>query len=57
MNEAGQVAMTYKLSRCWVSEYQAMPDLDANGKAVAITMIKIENEGWEEQDPEEPEEE
>jgi phage tail-like protein len=46
-NEAGQVAITYKLFRCWVSEYQALPDLDANANAVAIQHIKLENEGWE----------
>lgn len=46
-NEAGQVALTYKLFRCWVSEYQALPDLDANANAVAIQHIKLENEGWE----------
>jgi phage tail-like protein len=46
-NEAGQLAITYKVYRCWVSEYQAMPDLDANANAVAIQHIKLENEGWE----------
>lgn len=46
-NEAGQVALAYNVYRCWVSEYQAMPDLDASGKAVAIQHIKLENEGWE----------
>ncbi len=46
-NEAGQVVLTYKIYRCWVSEYQALPDLDANGSAVAIEHIKLENEGWE----------
>jgi phage tail-like protein len=46
-NEAGQVALTYKVYRCWVSEYQALPDLDANASAVAIQIIKLENEGWE----------
>jgi phage tail-like protein len=46
-NEAGQVAIVYKVFRCWVSEYQAMPDLDANANAVAIQHIKLENEGWE----------
>jgi phage tail-like protein len=46
-NEAGQLAITYKIYRCWVSEYQAMPDLDANANAVAIQHIKLENEGWE----------
>ncbi len=46
-NEAGQLAMTYKVFRCWVSEFQALPDLDANANAVAIQHIKLENEGWE----------
>lgn len=46
-NEAGQLAIAYKVYRCWVSEYQAFPDLDANGEGVAIQTIKLENEGWE----------
>jgi phage tail-like protein len=46
-NEAGQLAIAYKVYRCWVSEFQAMPDLDANANAVAIQTIKLENEGWE----------
>ena len=46
-NEAGQLAIAYKVYRCWVSEYQALPDLDANANAVAIQTIKVENEGWE----------
>jgi phage tail-like protein len=45
-NEAGQLAIAYKIFRCWVSEYQALPDLDANANAVAIEHIKLENEGW-----------
>jgi phage tail-like protein len=47
MNEAGQVAITYKVFRCWVSEFQAMPELDANANAVAIQSIQLQNEGWE----------
>lgn len=46
-NEAGQLALAYKVFRCWVSEYQALPDLDANANAIAIQTIKLENEGWE----------
>lgn len=46
-NEAGQLAIAYKVYRCWVSEYQAAPDLDANANAVALQHIKLENEGWE----------
>lgn len=46
-NEAGQLVLAYKLFRCWVSEYQALPDLDANANAIALEHLKIENEGWE----------
>lgn len=46
-NEAGQLVLAYKVFRCWVSDYQALPDLDANANAVAIQTIKLENEGWE----------
>ena len=46
-NEAGQLVLSYKIYRCWVSEFQALPDLDANANAVAIQSLKLENEGWE----------
>jgi phage tail-like protein len=46
-NETGQVVLAYKIYRCWVSEFQALPDLDANANAVAIQHLKLENEGWE----------
>jgi phage tail-like protein len=46
-NEAGQLVLAYNIFRCWVSEYQALPQLDADENAVAIELIKLENEGWE----------
>jgi phage tail-like protein len=46
-NEAGQLAIAYKLFRCWVSEFTAMPGLDANANAIAIQSIQLQNEGWE----------
>jgi phage tail-like protein len=46
-NEAGQKVITYKLNRCWVSEYQALPQLDAANAAVAIETLKVELESWE----------
>ena len=46
-NEAGQKVIAYKVYRCWVSEFQAQSDLDANANAVIIQNIKLENEGWE----------
>ncbi len=47
LDEAGTTALAYNVFRCWVSEWQASPDLDANANAVAIQHIKLENEGWE----------
>jgi phage tail-like protein len=46
-NEAGQLVLAYKVYRCWPSEFQALPELDASANAVAIQMLKLENEGWE----------
>jgi phage tail-like protein len=45
-NEAGQKVMAYNVYRCWVSEYTALPELDASANAVAIQTLKLENEGW-----------
>lgn len=57
-NEAGQKVIAYKIYRCWPSEFTATPELDANGNAVAIQSLKLENEGWERdtsvQEPTEP---
>jgi len=48
LNLEGKEAIGYKVFRAWVSEYQALPDLDANSMdAVGIQTITIEHEGWE----------
>jgi phage tail-like protein len=47
MNESGQLVLSYLLYRCWVSEYTALPALDAATAATAIQSIKVETEGWE----------
>jgi phage tail-like protein len=47
LNEAGQPVHGYIVHRCWVSEFQALPDLDAGANAIAVEHIKLENEGWE----------
>jgi phage tail-like protein len=47
LNEERQVVLRFNVHRCWVSEYQALPDLDAGGNAIALEHIKVENEGWE----------
>jgi phage tail-like protein len=46
-NEAGQKVLAYAIYQCWPSEFTAMPELDANGSAVAIALLRLENEGWE----------
>ena len=57
LNEQGSVVKAFKVYRCWVSEYQVLPDLDANGNAMAIESIVLQNEGWERDlDVEEPSE-
>jgi phage tail-like protein len=46
-NESGQKVLAYKVYRCWVSEFQALPELDASANAVAIETLTLQNEGWE----------
>ena len=46
-NEAGQLAIAYKVYRCWPSSYTAQPELDASGNAIAIQSLELQNEGWE----------
>lgn len=46
LNEAGQVVMAWNVFQCWVSEYTAVPELDASANAVAIRSMTIQNEGW-----------
>jgi phage tail-like protein len=46
-NEAGQLVLRYLVYRCWVSEYQALPELDAGSGGIAIEHIVLQNEGWE----------
>lgn len=46
-NGTGQIVLAYKIFRAWVSEFQALPDLDADANAVDIQTLRLENEGWE----------
>ncbi|HEX6863674.1 MAG TPA: phage tail protein [Thermoanaerobaculia bacterium] len=47
LNLQGQVAISYKLNRAWVSDYQALPDLDAGSmNTVGIQSITLQHEGW-----------
>ena len=47
LDEQGVIAKSYKVYRCWVSEYTALPDLDANAHVIAIEHLVLQNEGWE----------
>jgi phage tail-like protein len=47
LDDTGKRVLSYKVFRCWVSEYQALPDLNASGNVVGIEHIRLENEGWE----------
>jgi phage tail-like protein len=46
LNLQSTAVLRFKVRRAWVSEYQATPEMDANANAVAITMVKIEHEGF-----------
>ncbi|MCL8007784.1 phage tail protein [Gelidibacter japonicus] len=46
-NMQGSLVMSYRVYRCWVSEYQALPELDANGACTAFEKIVLQHEGWE----------
>jgi phage tail-like protein len=50
-DDRGTMVLAYRLFRCWVSEYQALPELDASSNSVAIETIKLEMEGWEIEPP------
>jgi phage tail-like protein len=47
LNEEAQPVHRWILHQCWVSEYQAVSDLDGGGNAIALEHVKLENEGWE----------
>lgn len=48
LNLQGQVAISYKVFRAWVSEYQALPDFDAGTmNAVGIQSVVLQHEGWQ----------
>ena len=47
LNEQGSVAKAYKVYRAWVTEFTAIPELDANGNSIAIETIVLAHEGWE----------
>ncbi|HVI04236.1 MAG TPA: phage tail protein [Enhygromyxa sp.] len=56
LNLQGSVVRSYQVVRCWVSEYTALPELDANGNAIAFETIILQNEGFIDELIEEPEE-
>jgi phage tail-like protein len=46
LNLQGTAVMAFTLERAWASEFQALPEMDANANAVAIQTLKLEFEGF-----------
>lgn len=47
LNRQGTVVLSYRIYRGWVSEYTALPELDAHANETAIERIVVQHEGWE----------
>jgi len=47
LNLQGTVVKAFRVFRCWVSEYTALPELDANANAIAFESMMLQNEGFE----------
>ena len=48
LNLQGTVAISYQLYRAWVSDFQALPDLDSNAmNTVGIQTVTLQHEGWQ----------
>jgi phage tail-like protein len=45
-NLQGVKVRSWNVYRCWVSEFTAVPELDANANAVAFETIVLQNEGF-----------
>lgn len=50
LNLQGIKVRSYRIFRAWVSEYTALPELDANANAIMMEMVVVQNEGWERDD-------
>ncbi len=46
-NQQGTPVLTYMVYRCWVAEYQALPELDSMCDAIAVETIVLQHDGWE----------
>jgi phage tail-like protein len=46
LNMQGTPVMAFNLLRAWASEFQALPEMDANANAVAIQSLKVEYENF-----------
>ena len=45
-NLQGVKVRSWHVFRCWVSEFMAVPELDANANAIAFEHIVLQNEGF-----------
>jgi phage tail-like protein len=46
-NLQGVKVRAWNVFRCWVSEFVAVPELDANANAIAFEHVVLQNEGFE----------
>lgn len=42
-----QPITSYKLNKCWITKYSALPELDAGSGGVGIQSVTLRHEGWE----------
>jgi phage tail-like protein len=47
LNLQGNIVLSYMVYRCWISEYQPLPELNADANDVAIETVVLEHEGFE----------
>ena len=47
LNQQGTIVLSYMVYRCWVVEYQALDELDANETAVVNEILVLQHEGFE----------
>lgn len=47
LNQQGTIVLSYIVHRCWVTEYQALDELDANEPSVVNETLVIQHEGFE----------
>lgn len=47
VNKNGDALWRFRVHRCWVSEFQALPGLDSTNGSILLEHVTLQNEGWE----------